>query len=327
MKLQEQAQRQAQHVMVYGDAKTGKSTLVSKLAEAGFNLIWLSVDGGHVVLYKLSQEAQERINLIVTPDTRDSPFAFDTCRRLLKGKAIQVCHLHGVCECSVCKKDGRALSPYELRANPLNTIFVIDHMTRVADSDMNVISRGKPVDYKLQLDDYGAWQFHLREVLTDIQVAPFHIVCIAQAVEVVMEDKSKKINPAIGSSEFTKLTCQYFDHVVYCKIQNRSHKFGSGTTFETSVVTGSRLDIKLEDMGAEASLVPFFDGSALPKQEQLLLNGSKQAAEVLAAPIEQVITAASELQATSAATAVTPAAVQQKLSTQEMLARLKQGRK
>jgi AAA domain len=254
------ADNEARHLMVFGDPKTGKSTLVSQLART-HKLIWISCDGGHSVLRKLPREAQENIDIIVVPDSRDSPFAYDTVKKLLKGKETSVCHLHGVVACSVCQRAGRPSSVYNFGTLGLDTIVVIDHMTRVSDSCKNVITKGKAEDYKLQLDDWGSLRFYLANLLSDIQVSRFNIVAIAQCEEVKMEDGSKKMNPSIGSAEFTKLTCQYFDSVIYCKVMNRSHRFGSRTTFETSVVTGSRDDVFIEDMEVP-ELAPFL---LLPK--------------------------------------------------------------
>lgn len=268
MTLDEELQRAARHVMVFGDSKTGKSTLASKLA-LKFKLIWISCDGGHSVLRKLPLEAQKNIDLIVIPDTRAAPFAFDTVKKLTRegGKKMQVCYSHGVVECATCKKSGASLSTYEFRNNPRDTIVVIDHMTAVSDSCKNVITMKMPEDYKLQLDDWGALRFHLTNLLKEIQVAGYNICALAQGEEVKMEDGSKKINPAIGSSEFTKMTAQYFDDVVYTCIKNRSHKAGSSTTYETSIVTGSRGDGAIESL-AEPSLDMFFDGSMMPPESK-----------------------------------------------------------
>jgi len=266
MKLNELAVRDPQHVMVFGESGSGKSTLVSQLAHK-FHLVWISCDNGHSVLYKLPPEVQENIDIIVIPDTRDAPFAYDTVKKLLKGSRTEVCHMHGVVNCSTCKKHELEFSTYEFNAlDPAKDIVVIDHMTSVSDSCKNIITKGKPEDYKLQLDDWGSLRFFMTNLLKDIQAARFNIVCISQAEEVMMEDKSKKLNPAIGSSEFTKLTGQYFDHIIFTNIMNRSHKAGSSTTYQTNVITKSRFDIAVETM-TEPSVVPFFDGTHKPKVE------------------------------------------------------------
>lgn len=264
MKLNELAIRDPQHVMAFGESGSGKSTLVSLLAEM-FHLIWISCDNGHSVLYKLPQEVQDNIDIIVIPDTRDAPFAYDTVKKLLKGKFTEVCHMHGIVNCTTCREHKLEFSSYEFNAlDPTKDIVVIDHMTSVSDSCKNLITKGKPEDYKLQLDDWGSLRFFMTNLLKDIQAARFNVVCIAQAEEVMMEDKSKKLNPAIGSSEFTKLTGQYFDHIVFMNILNRSHKAGSSTTYQTNIITKSRFDVAIENM-EKPSLVPFFDGSHKPK--------------------------------------------------------------
>lgn len=265
--LDDTTQRAVTHVMVFGDSKSGKSTLVAGLAKK-YKLIWISNDGGHTVLYKLPKELRDNITLIKVPDTKDAPFAYDTVKKVLKGKKVTVCWGHGVVDCRTCKAAGRGVDTCEFNLLDSDTIVVIDHMTRVSDSCKNVITMNKPEDYKLQLDDWGSLRFYLANLLADIQVAPFNIAAIAQAEEVKMEDGSKKINPSIGSAEFTKLTAQYFDDVIYCKVMNKAHKFGSKTTYETSVVTGSRMDIFIEEQ-KEPSLIPFFEAVkvATPENE------------------------------------------------------------
>jgi hypothetical protein len=259
MKYTDLVQRDASHVMIFGDSKTGKSTLASELAYS-FKLIWISMDGGHRVLSKLSAEAQDNIDIIVLPDTRDFPVAIDTCRKLVKGKPVTLCNNHGMVDCRVCKQHNQPFSSYEFGTLGLDTIVVWDHLSTLTDSCISLITKGKPIDYKLQLDDYGSLKFHMSEFLRDIQMAPYNTVCIAQAMEATMEDKTKKITPAVGSSEFGKLVGQYFDHIVFTKISSRMHRAGSATTYETSVITGSRTDVAIENL-PKPTLIPFFDGS------------------------------------------------------------------
>jgi hypothetical protein len=275
MKLDELAQREADHVMVFGRSKSGKSTLVSKLALT-HKLIWLSLDRGHGVLYKLPPEARNNIDIIVLPDTHDFPVAMDTIRKLISGNPTTLCHAHSLVGCSVCANNKQPTTSYEFKKLSSDTIVVIDHVTQLTDSCMALICKKQPVDYKPKLDDWGSLRFFMMQIMGEIQQAPYNIVCIAQEMEAEMEDGSKLLCPAVGSREFGKSVGSFFDHIVYCRVQNLSHKAGSATTYSASILTGSRRDIAIETQKEGASLLPFFDGTT----ERAKKRGAEQVEEV-----------------------------------------------
>lgn len=264
MKFTSLAPRIVQHLMAVGDPKSGKSTLVSQLAELGFKLLWISIDNGHQVLSKLSQKGQENIDIIVLPDTKDFPVAVTTCLKLLTGKECNICNSHGQVDCSMCKKDNRSFSRYslnELAHDPENTwIVVIDPISQLADSAMNFVCKGEKDDFKAGYDEYRTWMNIMVKMLSNIQQAPYNICCIAHLVETEMEDGKKKLVPMVGSGPFSRKVGGYFDHIVYCDINNMKHNFGSATTYKGTALTGSRSDIKIEDMKDKPSLLPFFNG-------------------------------------------------------------------
>jgi hypothetical protein len=284
MKLTDLAHRRAQHLMLFGPSKSGKSTLVSKLALQGFNLVWISLDNGHDVLFKLPPEAQERIEIIVLPDTKNFPVAMDTCRKLISGGQISICHMHGIVNCTACSKHMLESSQYWFKNLPSNTIVVFDHLTQLTDSCMALICKDKPVDYKPKLDDWGSLRFYMTELMSNFQQAPYNLVCIAQVMETEMDDGKKLLTPQVGSREFGKSVGSYFDHIVYSEVHNLSHKAGSKSTFRATVLTGSRGDIAIEEQAPkELSLAPFFS-SALAEVSQAQvprLNGEEAAATVL----------------------------------------------
>lgn len=245
------------HTLIYGPPRSGKSTLAMALALRGFKLIWISLDGGHKIFRKLPKEAWDNLDLIVLKDTRDFPIGIQTVRQLISGEPVTLCKYHGVKECSVCHKHQQPFSSYNFKLLPLNVIVVIDHLTQVTDSCIANICKGKPVDYKLQLDDWGSLRFHMYKLLGDIQHAPFNIIAISQEQEVETEDGTKKIAPAIGSRELGRFVGGYFDHMVYADVVNGKHKFGSASTYGIRVITGSRTDFAIENE-KEPSLFPVY---------------------------------------------------------------------
>lgn len=290
MKLIDVAQRSPQHVILFGDPKTGKSTLASQLAKR-FKLIWLSLDNGHEILFKLTPEEQDKIELVVLPDTREWPIGWTTVNKLFDRKSLTVCAIHGSDRCSVCSKtDSSMWTDIDPSKFDMDTIVVIDNGTQLGNSCMNTVCKGKSVDYKPKLDDWGSLKFNLIELMMKIQQAPFHILMLAQTQEAVMEDGGKKLTPMIGSYEFGKVVSSYFDSMVYTEVMNKSHKVGSSTTYSMSAITGSRRDIAIEN-DKERSLIPFYTpvviaaAMAAKKAED-----KKQAAAVVASlPVATVV--------------------------------------
>lgn len=255
-----------QHLIIFGDPKAGKSTLTAKLATEGYTLWWFSTDNGHRVINKLSTEVkQEKIKLFVLPDTPDFPVAQATLKKVLAGGEHKICEGHGQLNCSACTKDGgefKSINAYKFGAKD---ILVIDTIKQLYESYSNVIRNKVPEakrdEFKLGWDEYAILGNAMKRDLTYIQQAPFHVICITHSVETVMEDDKKKLVPEVGTMPFSRNVGGYFDHVVYCSMYNKAHKFGSRTTYSMSVLTGSRSDLAIEDdESGAASLKPFFDG-------------------------------------------------------------------
>lgn len=299
MKLDEIEDRIVHHVVLYGDFKTGKSTLTGKLAEK-YKLLWISVDNGYGVLKKLPAEYRANIEVIPIMENPDVPVAFNTINKLFECKPTKVCRVHGVVDCSVCRAAKQPLDEYNLGALDTKTIVVIDHMTQVSESLMRQIKLNDK-DPKPTFNDYGSQGMSLSKLLTRMQHAPFHIVAIAQSLEVAMEDNTKKLVPAIGTRNFAATSGNFFDSVAYIEVKNKAHKAGSASTYSMTAATGSRDDIAIENL-AELSLLPFFDQERLQK-----IAAEKKAADVKVAGT--VVDAAKKL-VPAAKPAVAPVVVQ-----------------
>jgi hypothetical protein len=260
MKLSQVAPKTTQRVIVYGGPKVGKTELVGNLA-LHYNLIWFDIEKGYVTLTKLPKEAQERIELISIPDTRDYPIAIETLLKVFRGDKVEICEEHGKASCQLCKKDNKATTTVELNSLDNNTIVVVDSLTQVAVSAIANITKGKPDDYKYDWEDYRKQGTLMDKLLTNMQQSGYNLCVITHEVEVEMEDGKKKIVPAAGTSNFSRNTAKYFDHVIYAQVQNKKHAFGSATTFGMSLVTGSRTDVAIEKE-AVPTLLDIFRGKA-----------------------------------------------------------------
>lgn len=264
MKYSQLSTHNPQHVVLHGDPKSGKSTLATKLAEAGFHLYWISLDSGHTVLSKLSPEAQDRVDIITVRDTHEVPLAAVTVRQLFKLRACHICDAHGQIDCSMCKRNTSATwTDWDFKKLGANDIVVVDHLTQLADSVLSNICKSdfeKDDSYKPTYNNYMAQGTVMHAILSTIQTAPFHVLCIAQSIEARSEDGVKFLAPNVGTRYFSDSVGRYFDAVVYTHVHNNMHKAGSGTLYRSGVLTGSRSDVLVEKMdGAkEVILAPLF---------------------------------------------------------------------
>jgi len=259
MKLSETSQRQAQHLIVFGDPKTGKSVIVGDLAKY-FKLLWISLDGGHSILYKLPPEVQNRIDLVILPDTKDYPIGIETCRKLIKGGSHNVCNLHGKVSCFLCLKNKAEFTTVDFDKLDLSWIVVWDHISQLADSALNHIMKDMDEEAKPGWDEWMKQGSLMARFLTNLQHSPINQICIAHCLEAELEDGKAKVFPQCGTRNFSRGVGKYFDHVIHCDVRNKKHSFGSSTTYLPLILTGSRSDVSLETMKeGEVSLLPCFN--------------------------------------------------------------------
>lgn len=275
MKLS-QAPRLATHsVLVYGPPKVGKTELVGALAEK-YNLIWFDLEKGSATLFKLPQEAQERIELVALPDSRSYPIAIETCLKVIKGGPVIIDEETG--KVVPKKLEGKSYVDVHLNSLGPDTIVVFDSLTQLTNSAIAHITKNQPDDYKLQFDDWGNLGKLMDIFLSHVQQAKFNVVCISHETEAEMEDGKVKIVPTAGTRNFSRNTAKYFGHVVYCQVANKKHTFSSSTTTLINVIAGSRTDVATEKMD-KPSLIPIFDGVAKAATSNQS-NGQKAATQL-----------------------------------------------
>jgi len=249
-----------QHVLIYGAPKTGKTEIVGALAEH-YNLHYFDCENGFKTLQKMHMDWQERIELYRIPDTRQWPIAVETINKVIEVRnPIAICDAHGKVACNACKKEEKPSTIFDSSKLTKNDIVVIDTLSQTAISAMNNITRSETDDYKPTWEDYRKQGFLMDRLLTNIQQAPFNVICISHEIDVSKDEKIIKLSGQAGTTNFSRNTGKFFDHVVYCEVKNRAHSFGSSTTYSTLALTGSRLDVVMEKMG-KPSLLPIFDGT------------------------------------------------------------------
>ena len=251
------ARSQEQRVVVFGPPKSGKTELLGKLAEH-YKILLFMLENGHSTLFKLPPEWQDRIIVVNIRDSREYPIAAETMLKVIKGDPTSICTAHSKVSCPLCKKNPSAEWDHvHLKALGPEWIVGVDSLTQLTNSFIAHITKSQDELYKLQLDDWGSLRVLMDKFLSQIQVAPYNVICITHEEEAKFEDGRSKIVPVAGSSNSSRNTAKYFDHVVYCNLVNKKHVVGSATDYSMSVLTGSRTDVKLE-ASKEPSLLDLF---------------------------------------------------------------------
>lgn len=244
-KLTEVKISKAQRAIIFGGPKSGKTELVSKLA-AKYKLLWFDLENGWAPLTKLPQDQQANVELIQIPDTKVFPIAIETMLKVISGAPVNICEKHGKANCQLCAKENLPTTKIELSSIGPDTIVVVDSLTQLSNSAINHLTKNQEDTYKPEWTDYRNQGQLLDKFLSQIQQAKYNVVVITHEAEVEMEDGRKKLVPVAGTTNFSRNTAKYFDHVIYCETKNRKHNFASSTTYANNILTGSRTDVALE---------------------------------------------------------------------------------
>lgn len=247
-----------QRVIIYGPPKSGKTELASKLA-LKYNILWFDLEKGYAPLFKLPAEAQERVRIISIPDTKDNPVAVKTMLKVVTGEAGFICEKHGEWKCGICGKNPEAAKEdVHLRGLDSSWVLVMDSLTQLVDSALNLVRGNMPDTAKSEWDHWAAQGALISKILGAFQQLGVNVCVISHDLEVEQEDKTIKLVPVSGTRNASRNTGRFFDHVLYMRVTNMKHSVGSATTYLNKVLTGSRLDIEIEKMEFP-SLAPFFD--------------------------------------------------------------------
>jgi len=173
-------QEKPQKVLVYGPPKTGKTEIVARLVEAGYNLLWFDMENGwQTIKTRIDPKYWPQIELFVLPDTKENPCAYPTFARCFTMKPVKFCQAHGRIGCIDCTKSApTAFDTVDLSKLDTNTVVVGDSLTQLSSSAMNNAAKG--IDpLSLEFKHYAAQGNHLDALLNAIQQAPFHVAIIS----------------------------------------------------------------------------------------------------------------------------------------------------
>lgn len=249
-RLSDCAESVYKHIMIFGPPKSGKSRRAGELAKFK-KLIWFDLENGFSVLFQLPKELQDNIELIHIPDTRGVPMAIETMLKVIKGAKVTICEAHGKVSCPICakanmEKPGTAeVITVELNALDSDSCVVVDSCTQLTNSAIANITKGKADDYKLEYDDWAHLGKLMDTFFSYVQAAPFNVICISHENEVKMVDKTTKLVPVGGTTNFSRNVAKYFDEVIYARVVNGKHTLASSTTSDNNILTGSRANVDL----------------------------------------------------------------------------------
>lgn len=258
MKLTDVPPDAYQSVLIYGPPKVGKTKLAGALSEQ-YKILYIGMENGHQTLTQFPPEWQERIDVVLLPDTRSFPIAIESCLKIVKGGPIVIDESTGKVIPVGTKKPGGSYVDINLNALGPEWIVIFDSLTQLTNSAISHITKNQPEDYKLNYDDWGNLGKLMDIFLSHIQQAKYNVICISHETEAELEDGKMKIVPVAGTRNFSRNSAKYFGHVVYAEVKNMKHKFSSGTVSLNNIVAGSRTNVATEKM-EEASLLPIFQG-------------------------------------------------------------------
>lgn len=255
MKLTEFKNSAVVKLLVYGGPKTGKTSLVGKLADTK-KLHWLDLESGISSLLKGGFNL-DNIDYYRLPDSQGYPIAVETILKIIKGGEQKVCHAHGKVNCPLCKTPDLFSTINVDKFGP-DDVLVIDSVSQLSQSIMNYILKDrliKDTDCKPTFDDWARSGLLMDRIFSLLQNSSFNIACISHESMVDLEDGRKKIVPIAGSSNVSKVFAKFFDEVVYTEILNKKFKaYSSAESCNVNAIVGSRSGLVLSDTTTIAKL-------------------------------------------------------------------------
>lgn len=269
---------EVEHIILYGETGTGKTTLAALLSEH-FHILWFDGDKGlTAAINNCHPEMLKRIHPIKIPDNTDWPIMCNTMLKALRGKA-KICMEHGIVDCLVCTQAKQTVIEVDLNNLPKNWVAVMDSQTQFYASVLafayykdtgKALGTGVPFDYK------GDWDFRgIAYQMCDMFgnfIKDLNCQWVSISHETVTEmddDVTKKVVPVAGSRNISSNYGKWFGSQVYAKRANGKHNFFSSSLYSGTVQTKSRSNVVLEAKNTPSLLHIF-----RPKEAEEILRGS-----------------------------------------------------
>ncbi len=240
-------------ILLYGPPKAGKTKLVGTAAKIAQlkRIFWIDLENGVETLLNagLSDEELAKIIVIKVSDTRDNPIGIETVLKTFTSKVpVDLCELHGRVDCAECKKAGSGFIKFHLGGCTHDDLVVIDSGSQLGDSALAAACLGKPNMFKPTFDEYGMVNKWLGDVCSVIQqCANTNFVVITHEVAFEDDEGKDKIGPLMGSKQFCQKVAKFFGTVVYVHKKMNKHVAGSSSTYRGDLLTGSRINVALEN--------------------------------------------------------------------------------
>ena len=294
-------------ILIYGPPKGGKTRLggtAAKLSEID-KVYMFALENGHETILNmdLTDEELAKIILFKIQDTRDNPIAIETMLKALTAKdGVKICDAHGRVDCPECLKARAEFTPFCLSKCKHNDLVVIDSGSQLGDSALAAACLGKPGMYKPTFDEYGMVNKWLGDCCSVIQQC-IHTNFVVLTHEIALEDDEgkDKIFPLMGSKAFSMKCAKFFGTVVYMHKKLGKHVAGSSSTYRPDLLTGSRLNVKMESSKEPSMRDILIEGGVLKRIEQH--NSPEEDAPAVAPKVEanQHMTLAQRIAANKAA--------------------------
>lgn len=269
-------------ILLYGEAKKGKTAMAGGILKLPFidKVYWFDNERGFETIqtlkdaegnYVYSEEEIAKVVLINLADYPDDPVAMVTLLEAFSSRApVNICTAHGKINCSTCKLGQDEIVPFYLRGCTPNQAVVIDSLTQVSISSLNLSQAlNSYKDLRLHYAEAGR---KLNDLFTMTQTCNTNIISIAH--ELLIEEEKKSIGadgkvavrmvisdilPSILSRNYAKTVSKYFGHVIYLSIENKQYAAGSDPLYKDKLMAGSRAGIdmsKYNNPGLDLLYIP-----------------------------------------------------------------------